>query len=468
MENEFEVAEELELTPAEEIIGIIESELSDDEIREQLDNYHENDIADALAELTPIARRRLYKILGTEKVSEIFTYIDDVAEYLDEISMEQAADVLENMDADDAVDALEDIEDEEKREKLLELMDDEASEDVRLIASYEDDEVGSMMTTNYVTIPFNFTVKEAMKSLVSQAEENDNINTIYVLDGEQKYYGAIDLRDLIVARQYTPLEDIIAKEYPSINDTDKISDVIEKLKDYAEDSIPVLNEVEEIIGVITSEDIIEAVDDEMGDDYAKLAGLAAEEDLNEKLLDSIKKRLPWLILLLGLAMIVSTVASTFEAIMAQIAIIVSFQSMILGMAGNVGTQSLAVTIRVLMDENISGKDKFKFAVKEMRIGGTNGFVLGSLAFVFVGLYMHAFKAAAWSYAFSISGCVGISIFVAMIISSLVGALVPMFFHKIKVDPAVASGPLISTINDLVAVVTYYSLAGFILIGILGY
>lgn len=462
----METNEVKELTPTEEILEIICSGQSDQQIRDALDDYHENDIADVLPLIDKETRERLYRILGVERLSEVFTYIDDVSEYLDELPLEEAADVLENMDADDAVDALEDIENEDQRQQLMSMMDDESSEDIRLIKSFDSDEIGSIMTTNYVSIPETYTIKEAMRSVVRQAHENDNINTIYIEDSHGKYAGAMELKDLIIARDYVPLESIVSKSYPSVRATAKISDKIEQLKDYAEDSIPVLNDDDEIIGAITADDLIEAVDDEMGDDYAKLAGLTAEEDLNEKLSDSMKKRLPWLIALLGLGMVVSTVVGMFESVVSQVALIVCFQSLILDMAGNVGTQSLAVTIRVLMDEKLKTKEKVELIFKEIRIGMANGTLLGVLAFVCIGGYIMIVKGKPLHYAFAISACVGVALLVAMIISSFVGTVIPMFFHKINVDPAVASGPLITTINDLVAVVVYYGLAWILLINIM--
>ncbi len=460
----MEPKELLEDNKTQEIIDLLRSNISAEQMVEALDDYHENDIAEAYESLEPEDRQRLFGILGAERLSEIFPYIEDVGEYLAEFNPEQAADVLENMDADDAVDALEDIEDEEQREKLIQLMDKEASADVRLISSYDENEIGSMMTTNFIVISENFSVKQAMRALISQSQDNDNINTIYVEDKDKKYAGAIELRDLILARADTPLENIISHSYPSVSADAVISDTIEMLKDYAEDSIPVLNPNDEIIGVITARDIIEAVDDEMGEDYARLAGLTAEEDLNESLPESIKKRIPWLLLLLGLGLVTSSVIGIFDKVVASVAIVVVFQSLILDMAGNVGTQSLAVTIRVLMDEEISGVEKAKFVLKEMRVGGTNGLILGTLALFFVALYLHSLKAYAWGAAFRVSGIVGFSLFVAMIVSSFIGTIIPIFFHKIKVDPAVASGPLITTVNDLVAVVTYYGLAGMLLVG----
>ena len=460
----METKELLEDNKVQEIIDLLRSNLQAEELMEALDDYHENDIAEAYEDLDTEDRQRLFGILGAERLSEIFPYIEDVSEYLAEITPEQAADVLENMDADDAVDALEDIEDEEQREQLISLMDKDASADVRLINSYDEDEIGSMMTTNFIVIKQNFSVKQAMRSLISQSKDNDNINTIYVEDDENKYCGAIELRDLILARDYTPLDDIISHSYPSVRADELIAETIEDLKDYAEDSIPVLNPNDEIIGVITSQDIIEAVDDEMGEDYAKLAGLTAEEDLNEGLLESIKKRIPWLLLLLGLGLVTSSVIGIFDKVVASVAIVVVFQSLILDMAGNVGTQSLAVTIRVLMDEEISGLEKAKFVLKEMRVGGTNGLILGVLALFFVAIYLHGLKGYVWIAAFKVSAIVGFSLFIAMIVSSFIGTIIPIFFHKIKVDPAVASGPLITTVNDLVAVVTYYGLAGLLLVG----
>ena len=345
------------------------------------------------------------------------------------------------------------------------MLDKEASEDVRLLFSYDEDEIGSRMTTNFIMIHNNLTIRQAMRELIEQAGENDNISTIYVIDDEDKFYGAIDLKDLIIAREYTDLEDLISHSYPYVKDHEKVADCIEQIKDYAEDSIPVLQEDGTIAGIITSQDIVEAVDDEMGEDYAKLAGLTAEEDLNEKLAESVKKRLPWLVILLFLGMVVSSVVGAFESVVAVIPIVMCFQSLILDMAGNVGTQSLAVTIRVLMDETLSAKKKLSLLFKEMKIGFINGASLGIMALVFLGVYIHIFKKYAWISAFLISGCVGLSLIVAMVVSSLVGTIIPMFFHKIHIDPAVASGPLITTVNDLVAVVTYYGLAMIFLVEI---
>ncbi len=448
-----------------ELIRLIRSGTAGDALAAKLDNYHDNDISNALDELTAGERKILYHTLGDERVSEIFAYLDDPGKYLGELELERAADIIENMDADDAVDVLEEI-DEETRKQLIELIDEESKEDIKLICSYEEDEIGSKMTTNFIEIGKSLTIKQAMRSLIAQAEENDNISTLFVEDDDGTFYGAIDLKDLIVARNYMDLESLITHSFPYVRDHETISDCIERLKDYAEDSIPVLNERSELIGVITAQDIVEVVDDELGDDYAKLAGMTEEADLEESLVESIKKRLPWLIVLLGLSMCVSTVTSLFEGVISQLAIIVSFQSVILGLSGNVGTQSLAVTIRLLMDENLETRQKVSMIFREMRIGFSNGLILGILSSALIGGYLCLLKGKAPQYAFAISLCAGIALLMAMTISSIVGTSVPMFFKRINIDPAVASGPLITTVNDLIGVVTYYGVAWLLLINFL--
>lgn len=461
---EEEILKEPQFT--DEIVSIIRSGLSDEEIIEKLHDYHDNDIARSLEALTKEERIHLYNILDPEWVSEIFTFIEEPEDYIEEIGIDKLAAVINEMDSDDAVDLLEEI-DESVKEKLRPILHEDVKADIQLIHSYDEEEIGSLMTTNYICMKKTLNIRQAMRELIVQAGENDNISTLYVVDENNKFSGAIDLKDLIIARENDDLDDLISYSYPYLLDCEKISDCIEKIKDYAEDSLPVLNDKKEIIGILTAQDVIEAVDDEMGEDYAKLAGLTAEEDLRETTKESMKKRLPWLIILLLLGMGVSTVVGSFEAVVAVIPIVICFQSLILDMAGNVGTQSLAVTIRVLMDDELNAKAKLRLVLKEMKVGFCNGLLLGGLAFVFLGLYIFGLKGYALPTAFLVSGCVGVSLLLAMIISSLVGTLVPLFFAKIKIDPAVASGPLITTVNDLVAVVTYYGLAWLFLIPIMG-
>ncbi len=450
-----------------EIVSVIRGNLSPLVMQERLEDYHGNDIAQVLERLSPQERKKLCRICTVDMLAEIFEHLDEqpAGVYLSEMPIQKAADVISELETDTAVAVLHEIE-KEKRELVIEALQPDIREDIRLIASFDEDEIGSKMTTNLIHIRKNLTVKEAMKELIRQAKENDNISTLFTVDENNEFYGAIDLKDLITAESTVSLDSLISTSFPYVYANETIDDCIEKLKDYSENSIPVLDNFNRLLGVITSQSIIEVVDDEMGEDYARLAGLTAEEDLQEPLMESMKKRMPWLLVLLGLGIVVSAVVGAFETVVAQLTLIMAFQSLILDMAGNVGTQSLAVTIRVLTDENLSFQHKLHLVAKEMRVGLCNGILLGLLSFLMVGCYVMLFKHKTALFSFAISGCIGASLMLAMLISSAVGTFIPLFFKKIKIDPAVASGPLITTVNDLVAVVTYYGISWLLLLNVL--
>ena len=455
----------------EELLKLIKSDEPPERLKEDLGDYHENDIAAILPELTQEERAKLYRILGIEKVSEIFPYLDDVEEYIEELPNEKAADIIENMDADDAVDVLEELED-DKKEELIKLMQKDSVKDIKLIDSYDDDMIGSKMTTNFIAVKKNLSIKQAMRAVITEAGENDNISTLYAVNDDDTFYGAIDLKDLIRARDGTPLDNIITTAYPYLYAKETVEECIDQLKDYEEDSIPVLNGNNVLIGVITQSDIVEVVHEELGDDYAKLAGLTEAEDINEPLFKSMRKRIPWLLALLALGLIVSTVIGSFQSLITipQLFILFSFQSLILDMGGNTGTQSLGVTIRVISDDELDKKNRFKFIFKELRVGFFNGLLIGTLAFIAVGIFLtfiSPVKDASKYFGFEISACIGIALLCSMVVASLDGTLIPILFKKIGIDPAVASGPLITTVNDLVAVCIYYgvSLLLFVEIGL---
>lgn len=450
-----------------QILNIIRSDFSDSEIKTQLQEYHENDIASIFEELTAEERERLLEILGSEIMSDIVSFLDDAGEYLSEIDADDAAEIIEQMDADDALEALDDL-DEQTRTEIFELIDDdEIKEDIELIKSYEDKEFGSRMSTNFIVVKRNLTIKEAMKTMVNEAAENDNIYTLFVVNQDDSFYGVIDLKDLIVARSNVALESLVYTNFPFVYDKDIISENIERLRGYSEQMVPVLSlENNVILGVITSTDITELVDEERNDDYAKFAAMSSEHKHDETLFVSMKKRVPWLIALLLMGLAVSAVVGIFEGVVDALPMIVSFQSLILGMAGNVGTQSLAVTVRALGDEHDNSFKKQLFTIfKEMRVALLNGLILGAISFAIVSGYLVVFSSYATTFVFAAAGCVGIAMCFAMTISGFTGAAIPISLYRVGIDPAVASGPLITTINDLVAVLSYYGLAWALLLNI---
>lgn len=451
----------------EKIIALINSTTSPKVLNDELSDFHTNDIAQAFTMLSKPERERLYKMLDTRLLEEIFSYFDEEeqAQFLGELNVKKAIAILNNMDAGDAAELLRGV-NKNRRDILIELLDDDARAQISMIFSYDEDEIGSKMSTGYIQIHRGLSVKEAMRELLKQAKENEEITLLYVIDENGQYYGAINIRDLFKARANTDLETIIETNFPFVYAHEMIDDLIEDLKDYSENSIPVLDNDNKILGVITHKDLVEVFNDEMEEDYAKLAGLSAKEDLEEPLYKSMAKRLPWLCVLLVLALGVSSVISMFEGVVAKLAIIVAFQSLILDMAGNVGTQSLAVSIRVLMDDELSFKQKMYLIFKEVRVGFVNGLILGVSSALILGLYIHFSHHMGWAVAYSISSCIGIAMLVSMVISSFTGTAIPTLFKSLGVDPAVASGPLITTLNDLIGAVTYYSLTWIFLIHVL--
>lgn len=448
-----------------QILSIIRGDYADNQIKAQLQEYHEKDIASVFEVLTAQEREKLLQILGSEIMSEIVSFLDDAGDYLSEIDADDAAEIIEQMDADDAVEALEDL-DEQTRNEIFELIEDpEIKEDIEMIVSYEDDEFGSRMSTNFIAVNRTQTIKEAMKALVREAAENDNVYTIFAVNDDGSFYGAIDLKDLIVARSNIELETLIRTTFPFVYDKDIISENLERLRGYSENMIPVISSSNKaLLGVITSTDITELIDEERGDDYAKLAAMTAEQEPDEPLFTSMKKRVPWLIALLFMGLAVSAVVGVFENVVAALPMIVSFQSLILGMAGNVGTQSLAVTVRALGDK---AESNFKMQIitilKEMRVALLNGCVLGAISFLIVSGYLFVFASYGVTFVFAAAGCVGLAMCFAMTISGFTGATIPICLYRFGIDPAVASGPLITTINDLVAVISYYGLAWALLL-----
>lgn len=449
----------------QELLELFDAQLAPTELVERLENYHYSDVSDALEQTTAQKRFEIYTALGLERTAEIFSYYENVDAYIGELEPGYAADLLEQMYSADAAYVLSEL-DEEQKDAIIELMEEDAQESVKIIESYDEEQIGSYMTDNFIAIPLDSTIKSAMSGMVREAGEHDNIFTLYVVDSEGKYAGAVRLKDLITARKESQFSPLVMTSYPTFYDDELMSDCIEKLKDYGETSIPVLNRKNEIVGVITGENVIEATEEEFADDYAKLGGLTEEEETEEPVLKSIKKRIPWLVVLLFLGLAVSSVVSAFETVIAALPVVVFFQSMILGMAGNVGTQSLAVTIRNLSDVNSPEEKKRqrKVIFKELKLGFVNGLIIGLISFALVLVYLVIKRQEiitgngyVLTDALLVGAITGASMLASITLAGFIGTIFPLLLSKMHIDPAVASGPFITTVNDIVAVLVYYGL-----------
>lgn len=448
----------------DEIAELIRSRLAPKPMAERLEEYHAKDIALALGMLTEQERKKLYRLIDDQTLSDVLEYAEEDRDvYISELELRRRISALSKIEISDAAEYLDGLEKNDKS-AIIGLLPDETREELALISSFDETEIGSRMSTNYISITGGIGVREAMKQLVSQAAENDNVSTIYVTDESGVFVGAIALKELIIARASTPLDDIIMTSFPYVYAFEPVDDCLDRIKGYSEDSVPVLNAENKLVGVLTVQELAQMVEEEIVDDYAKLGGLSAEEELREPIRRSVGKRLPWLAILFALGLLVSWVVGRFETVAKELPVIVAFQSLILGMAGNVGTQSLAVTIRLLSDERVTKGGKIYLIFKEARVGLLNGLILGASSFLLVGAYLFLVNGNAL-FAFSVSLCIGIALLASMLLSGVFGASIPITLKRLGVDPAVASGPFITTVNDLVAVVTYYGLAWILLLQI---
>lgn len=443
-----------------EIVGIIQSSLAPKAMEERLRAYHEKDLALTLPLLTREECCRLFRVLPTETLAAVLSADEDGASRFALLGLRQAEEVLTAMEVSAAAELLQQLE-KDRRDALMELLEPSLRREIGLIGTFDADEIGSRRSTNYIAIPDIATVKEAMSSLVRQAAEHDNISTLYLTDERGVFCGAIDLKDLILAREGTPLSAITTVSYPYVYARTAVEDCVPFLADHAETAVPVLDDGGRLIGVIAPQELVALLDDTLGDDYARLGGLSSGEDLSEPVGRSVRKRMPWLCILLGLGLGVSAVVGLFESTVARLPVILCFQSLVLDMAGNVGTQSLAVAIRVLTDARVGRRQRAALVWKEARVGLLNGLLLGALSFAVIGGYL-CLSGNGAVFAFAVSGCLGMAMMAAMAVSALSGTLIPIFFRQVGVDPAVASGPLITTVNDLVAVAAYYGLARLLL------
>lgn len=436
----------------DELILLIKEEKNLKKISEEISHFHPYDIASIFDELELEERLKLYKIIDDHDLGEIFSYLDDASVYIEEMSVHQAANIINEMDSDDATDIISDV-DSDIKEEILSYVDEEQREDIELLSQYDENQAGSIMINNYIEVESNLSVNKAMKKVICEAPNVSDLTTIFITDNK-KLLGVINLKELIIAKAPLTVNDIMHDNFNYVSPYDDINDALNLVRDYDIYSLPVLYNGE-LVGIITMDDALTALVNETSDDYAKLSGLTEEEESDESIFASLKKRIPWLSILLILDFFVSMIISSFEKTIETRYVLVFFQSIILGLAGNAGTQALAVSVRKISLRELEGKKAISHLFTELKTGFSMGIILGILAFGLVAFFLVIRQDPAH---LKIGFIVGLSIFVAMSFSSLFGGLIPLLFDKLHIDPAVASGPFITTLNDVLAVVIYFGIA----------
>lgn len=420
--------------------------------REHFLVMHPYDQAQFYEEVGPDIRQIIYRYLSPQEMSMIFEVIEledvEYESFLNEMDTAYGAAMLSFMYTDDAVDILNEL-DNEQRENYLDMMDDETVDEINELLGYEEYTAGAIMTTEFVSVLETSSVREAMRTLRKEAPTAETIYYIFVVSETKRLTGVISLRDLIIAEGDMLIQDVMSERVVSVKVTDDQEDVANIMKDYNFLAIPVITEERELLGIITVDDIIDVIDEEAEDDYSKLAGIADMDDNDAGPIKSAGKRLPWLIILLFLGMLTSGLMGIFETTLDKVALLATFIPLISGTSGNSGTQALAVAIRGIATGDIGGKSKFRLVVRELSTGLIMGLVSGAMV---VGIIFF------WKGTLIIGLLVGAAICCSIIVATLAGSFIPIIMHKLGVDPAVASGPFITTLNDVTSIVIYLGLA----------
>ncbi|MFP4913242.1 magnesium transporter [Staphylococcus coagulans] len=397
-------------------------------------------------------RQKMYRYLSPDEVAEFFESLEiDEEEYEDlfeEMNAAYASKVLEHMSYDNAVDILNQLS-KKKIASLLMLMNREDAKEIKALLHYDEDTAGGIMTTEFISLTINTPVHEALMRVKEQAPDAETIYVIFVVDEEKKLVGVLSLRDLIIAENDTYIEDIMNERVISANVADDQEDVAQTMRDYDFIAMPVLDYQNHLLGIITIDDIVDVMDEEASEDYSRLAGVSDIDSTDDSIFQTAFKRLPWLLILTVLGMITASILGSFEETLEKVALLAAFIPIISGMSGNSGTQSLAVAVRNISTGDIKEKSKIKLALRESGSGFLTGITCAtSLCFIIIILYGQPYLAL----------IVGTSLTIAMTVGTTIGSVIPLVMNRIGIDPAVASGPFITTINDIVSMLIYFGLA----------
>ena len=434
-----------------ELISLLENE-NLTLFREEFLQLHPYDRALFYKKVGKKLRATIYHYLSPKELAEIFELSeiddDDYKTFLEEMDAAYAADMFANMFADNAVDVLNEL-DKAQVVSYLTLMDQEAADEIKALLHYEEFTAGSIMTTEFVVIPQDSTVRSAMTILRNEAPKAETIYYLFVVDDDERLTGVVSLRDLIIAHEDTLIHSIMNDRVVSVLVSEDQEDVARTIKDYNFLAVPVVDFQQHILGIITVDDIIDVLDEEASDDYSKLAAVSDMNTFDKNSFSAAKKRLPWLLILLVLGMLTANLIGYFESTIEKVALLAAFIPLIAGTAGNSGTQALAVAVRGIATRDIEEESKFKLLVREAGTGLMTGFIC---AIFVVGLIY------VWKQEFLLGLLVGAAILVSIFVATISGSFIPLFMHKMKVDPAVASGPFITTLNDLLSTLIYLGLA----------
>ena len=426
----------------------------DNSILETFSNYHHADIAEIIEELNSEEATYIIKLLDSEKTSDVLMELDDDyrEKILKNLSIKEIAEEVEELDSDDATDIISELPEEKQKKVISKIIDAEHKADIKELLKYDEDSAGGLMAKELIKVNENWTVTRCVKEMRSQASEVTRVHSVYVVDNDDILLGRLSLKDLLVANPKTKIRSIYKKNVDHVYDSDSAESVASTMQKYDLGAIPVVNKKKKLLGRITIDDIVDLIKEEAEEDYQLAAGILQDVDVDDSIFELTKARLPWLIVGLIGGIGAAFVMVGFDEILIQNEILFYFTPLIAAMAGNVGVQSSAIIVQGLANDDIRGSINNRL-IKETLLSILNGVILAILLFLFI--YF-------WKGDTNIALALSVALVAVVIVAGIIGTFIPLFLNKRGIDPAIATGPFITTSNDIFGILIYFMVAKLIL------
>jgi len=435
-------------------IQLLIEEQKDKDLRAVMKEFHYADVAEITNELEEDQATYLIKLLNSEKTSDVLTELDeDVREaILNNLSPKEIAGELEELDTDDAADIVGELPKDLVQEVISEIEDRGHAKDIVDLLRYDEDTAGGLMAKELVKVNENWTVTRCVKEMRAQAENVTRVHSIYVVDNDENLKGRLSLKDLLTVSTETHIREVYIPKVDAVNVNEKPEEVAKIMSKYDLEAIPVVDEIGRLVGRITIDDIVDVIRDEAERDYQLAAGISQDVEADDSIWELTRARLPWLILGLFGGLGAALIMGSFETIVKNAPEILFFTPLIAAMAGNVGVQSSAIIVQGLANDDLKGSIGNRLW-KEMLLALLNGVILAALLLLFTWF---------WKGDFDIALAISLSLIAVIVVAGLIGTFIPLFLDKRNIDPAIATGPFITTSNDIFGILIYFWIAKIIL------
>ncbi len=446
---QFKISKEL-LVQIEQLIH----QKNDKELEVLLNDLHHADIAEIFDELEIAEATYIFKILDSEITAEILPELeDDVREkILQGLSAKEIAEELDELDTDDAADIISELSQSKKEEVISELEDLEHAKDIVELLRYDEDEAGGLMGKELVKVNENWNVLTCVKEMRLQAEHVTRVHSIYVVDDENRLKGRLSLKDLLTTSTKTMISDVYIKKVDSVKVNTPNVEVARIMQKYDLEAIPVVDEMGRLVGRVTIDDIVDVIKEEADKDYQMAAGITQDVESGDTVLELIKARLPWLLIGMVIEIVASLVLKSNQTSVQQFSTLIIFVPLLSATAGNIGVQASAIVVQGLANGTLKEYSR-QYLIKELSVALISGTIISLILFLY-----HSLMYQQYLVGFAIS----ISIIVVLIFAAALGTLVPLFLYKNKIDPAIATGPFITSTNDVFGIIIYFAIARMIL------